>query len=36
MDSDMLDFWAAGLFFLMYVSILCIWWYQAVERGEFD
>jgi hypothetical protein len=26
----------AHLFFLMYISILCIWWYREVENGGFD
>jgi hypothetical protein len=33
MDYEYIE---AGLFFLMYISILCIWWRIWVERGEFD
>ena len=26
----------AGLGFLLYISLYCIWWYRAVEKGEFE
>lgn len=26
----------AGLGFLTYIAILCMWWYKEVEKGEFD
>ena len=30
------EYWAASIFFLMYISLFCIWWFRAVASGEFD
>lgn len=28
--------WHVYLFYLCYITTFCIWWYNAIEKGEFD
>jgi len=32
----MMEYYEAGLGFLLYIGLLCIWWRRAIDRGEFD